>query len=211
MLLFSLLKLFHEKSQFGFITDWKKPQEYRKFFKDSVLLDLDTIGYSYVGKNCVLNNFHYKSNMPEHDFGFNVCVWEFQSINRQFKIDDIQVKKRSIGDVFFDSGQILDKGSDLEVHIKDGCSFYSGLNIVIDETDSILSFYHNKDYIGCYGKFNLIVLRNEKNENQIVFYNYLKSKLTSIIFTKKGNNLIMFLIQSEKDFQSDIIDILKLN
>ncbi len=211
LILFPIIKLFYENSQHGFKTDWEKHKEYRKFFKDSVLVDIDTLGYSYIGKNSVFNNFHYKSNLSKHDFGFNVCIWAFYKVNDNFKIDDIEVKKRMVEDVVFESGQILDKGSDLEVDVRDGFSFNSGLSIIIDESDSIISYYDNEKYKGCYGKFNRIVLRDGRNENQIVFYNYLNSKLTSIIFTKKGSNLIMFLIQSEKYFESEIINILKLD
>jgi len=123
LILFPIIKLFYENSQHGFKTDWEKHKEYRKFFKDSVLVDIDTLGYSYIGKNSVFNNFHYKSNLSKHDFGFNVCIWDFYKVNDNFKIDDIEVKKRMVEDVVFESGQILDKGSDLEVDVRDGFSF----------------------------------------------------------------------------------------
>lgn len=210
ILLALIANLIYKKSKYGYSTDWEIHKKYRWVFKDSIIKDIDTIGYSYVTKKDILNNFHYKSNLKKHDFGYNIIVWEFKKMN-DIKLENISInKKENLFFVHFDEGVTLDKGTDLETDVKFGYSFNNGFDISVDKTDTIISFYNGRNFKGCYGKIRQVSLGNKKEGDQIVLHNELNSSLTSIIAFKRKSSLYLVVIQSEKYFDSDIINILNL-
>lgn len=136
----------------GYSTDWELHKKYMWIFKDSIIHDIDSIGYSYVGENDVFNNFHYKSDFENSDFGYNVVVWEFKNLNF-FDLNSVQINnKNDLWNVGFKEGQTLDKGSDLETDVKRNFSFEKGMDINFDNYDSIFSYYKGLNYTGCFGK-----------------------------------------------------------
>ncbi len=55
--------------------DWQTYKRYMWIFKDSVRSDIDTFYcYSYVQKQDVYNDFHFKGTP------YNIIVWEFKSL-----------------------------------------------------------------------------------------------------------------------------------
>ncbi|MEY3499766.1 MAG: hypothetical protein RL308_1435 [Bacteroidota bacterium] len=200
-----------KSSIYGHSTDWELHRDYMWIFKDSIKNDIDTIGFSYVGKDNILNNFHYKSDIYNYDFGYNIIVWEFKNL-KKINLKEISINNQfDLYNIQFEEGETLNKGTDLETDVKYGFSFDNGINLNVDESDSIISYYNGSNYKGCYGYFRQISLSNKKDGHQIIFHNYLDSALTSILIYKKGSSIFLIVIQSEKHFDDDIINLFNFN
>lgn len=207
---FPIIRLVYSHNKYGYKIELNRYKNYLGYFQDSVLKDLDTLTFSDVGKDNIHNAFHYKSNLLKEDMGYSVVIWEFQNVSNKYDIGNIYIKREKLNDVYFQGSQIIDKDSDLETEVKNGFSFKNGISVKIDVSDTILNFYRGKNYKGCFGKFDRIIFCNEKGEDQVVLYNYLESKLTSVILKKEKKRLLLFMIHSRNVFDKDIINILNI-
>ena len=109
-----------------------------------------------------------------------------------------------------DDGEVINAESELRQFIKYKYSFENGININIDNRDTVKYIYKGINFFGCYGNFHSISLGNEIEKNQIVFYNDFNKPLTSIICFKKNSRFYIITVESDKIFKPDIINILNI-
>ncbi|MWB95193.1 hypothetical protein GON26_12550 [Flavobacterium sp. GA093] len=196
---------FYVTIRYSHSSDKQTYKEYMWVFKDSVKTNLNTnFCYSYVKKRDVYNNFHYKDI-------YNIIVWEFKDLA------NVELKKATINqnvnlyDVKFQSGEILNKGSDLEFTINYGFVFNSEINVNLDEYSKIERTFKGTNYKGFYGSINHMSLSNEKGEHQILS-DFTKGLTPTVFLFYKGHqSFYIVMINSEKPFDENIIKILNLD
>jgi len=185
-------------------SDWQTYKQYIWIFKDSAKKDINTnFCYSYVKERDVYNNFDYKDI-------YNIIIWEFKDLaNTELKKSTIN-QNINLEDVKFDSGEILNKGSDLEFTINYGFVFNSAINVNLDESSKIERTFKGANYKGFYGSINQMSLSNEKGEHQILsdFTNGLTP--TVFLFYKGRQSFYIIIINSKNPFDENIIKILNL-
>lgn len=172
--------------------------------KDSAKTDIDTnFCYSYAKKRDVYNNFAYKDT-------YNVMVWEFKDLaNAELKKATIY-RNVNFDDVKFDSGEILNKGNDLEITINYGFVFNDAMNVNLDKYSKIQRDISGPNYKGFYGSINKMSLSNEKGEHQIISDFTTELTPALFLFYKGRQSFFIIMIYSDKPFDENIIKILNL-
>ena len=202
-----IANLILKKGVYGHDTDFKSTNNFF-IFKDSIKSDIDSLRFSYYTKNDVLSYYHYTRISLDKEIDFVVSIWEFKNLNK-IKLENCEIGQANLDNVFFEEVQVLSLDSGNEKNVKYDFSFQNGFNIFIDKNDSIFKHYFDKRYKGYFGKFNKIGLKN-KNGFQIIIDNSSVNNLTSFIIFKKKSSIYLVLINSEEEFNSDIINILDL-
>jgi hypothetical protein len=187
---------------------WQQCKQYMWVFKDSIKKDIDTsYCFSYVKKRDVYNNYHYRGT-------YNIIVWEFKDqINTELN-EVLFLQNANLYNVNFKSGQVLNKGSDLEINIKSGFGFNDSIKINLDEYSKIEREIKGTNYSGFYGYINNMSLSDEQDRHQIIF-DFTGGKTRTVFLIYKGHNsffLIMInAINPEMQFGESIINILNLD
>lgn len=186
-------------------SDWQTYKQYMWIFKDSAKADINTnFCYSYVKERDVYNNFDYKDI-------YNVMVWEFKDLgNADLKKSTIN-QNVNLEDVKFDSGEILNKGSNLELTINYGFVFNSSINVNLDKYSKIEKNFKGANYKGFYGSINKMSFSNEKGEHQILSDFTKQITPALFLFYKGRQSFSIIMIYSKKPFDENIIKILNLD
>lgn len=184
--------------------DWQTYKQYMWIFKDSIKTDINpNFCYSYVKKRDVYNNFDYKDT-------HNIIVWEFKDMfNATLEKSTIN-QNVDLGNVKFESGEILNMNSDLEFNINYGFVFNSAINVNLDEYSKIQRSFKRANYKGFYGSINRMSFSNEKGEHQILS-DFTKGPTPTIFLFYKGHqSFYIIMINSKNLFDENIIKILNL-
>jgi hypothetical protein len=186
----------------------QKYKEYIWIFKDSVKSEIDSNScISLVKKRDVYNNFRYKGT-------YNIIIWEFKDQNITDLNEVVFTQNANLYNIKFRSGQVLNKGSDLEISIKSGFAFNDTIKVILDEYSQIERKVNGSNYKGFYGFVNNMSLSDEQDRHQIIF-DYTGGKTRTVFLIYKGHNsffLIMInTINPEMQFDESIIDILNLD
>ncbi|WP_348799191.1 hypothetical protein [Flavobacterium adhaerens] len=189
-------------------SDFQAYKQYMWIFKDSAKKDINpNFCYSYVKERDVYNNFDYKDN-------YNIIVWEFKDMgNAELEKSTIN-QNVDLGDVKFESGEILNKGSDLEFNINYGFVFNYAINVNLDEYSKIERTFRGANYKGFYGSINQMSFSDKKGEHQILS-KYTEGATPAIFLFYKGHQgfyiiMINTMVVSKKPFDENIIKILNL-
>ncbi len=184
--------------------DWQAYKQYTYFFKDSVKNYIDTnFCCSFVKKTDVYNNFNYKQI-------FNIIIWEFKN-TVSLVPENVKINQNiNLNDEKFNPGEILNKNSDLEIAIKSDFSFNNAMNLNLDFQSKIEKEFNSNKYKGLYGLINKVSLSNEYNEHQILFNYTMSKKYAMIIFYKGHTSFFIIIIDCERPFDENIINILNL-
>lgn len=194
---------FYGIMRYSHSADWQTYKQYMWIFKDSVRNSVDTnFSYSFVKKKDVYTNFHYRS--------INLLLWDFKdviisnlskvTINHNINLDDVK----------FGSGEILNKGSDMEITIKYGFAFNNNININLDRYSKIERNIEGANYKGFYGVINRLALSDEKGKQQILF-DYTNGQTPTVFIVYKGcNSFYIIMINSEQPIDENIINMLNL-
>ncbi len=203
--------LFVKMHIYGHNADYTSFKKYKWIFKKNTQVNLDDIGNSTFSKTDCQNFFHYLGNMKNKDMGFLFNIWEFKNLEN-INLDKVKLTNDfDVSNITFKNGETLNMESELRQDVKYNYSFKDGFNINIDKKDTIKSYYKGKYYVGCYGNFKRISLWNEFEGHQIIIIkNDLKNPLTSILVYKRNKRLFLIIVQSDKYFDKDIIDVLNI-
>lgn len=205
MLVISYLSyIFYGIIRYSHSSDWQTYKQYIWIFKDSAKKDINTnFCFSYVKERDVYNNFDYKDI-------YNVMVWEFKDLgNAELKKSTIN-QNVDLEDVKFDSGEILNKGSNLELTINYGFVFNSAINVNLDKYSKIERTFKETNYKGFYGSINQMSFSDEKGEHQILLDFTKRITPTLFLFYKGHQSFYIIMIYSKNPFDENIIKILNL-
>lgn len=198
--------LFYPILKYSHSADWVTYKQYLWIFKDSVKNEIDkNFSYSFVQKKDIYNNFNYKRD-------FNIVLWEFKE---QYKIELENIKINQDVNLEYlklNSGDILNKGSDLEITIKDDYSFIHTMNLNLDSYSIIEKKIEGKNYQGFYGTVNKMSLNDAIYGPQILF-NYMEGIApTLFLFYKSYDSFYIIIINrlENKPFDESIISELNL-
>ena len=195
---------------YGHNTDFYKQKNYVWFFKKEFKKDLDKFGSCSYTNNDFQNCFNYLGNSLNLDMGYLFTIWEFKN-QSHLKISDIKILNSFDNlNKKIDDGEIINAESELSQYIKYNYSFKNGININVDNRDTIKYIYKGLNFFGCYGNFHSISIGNEKEKNQIIFYNDFNKPLTSIICFKKKSRFYIITVESDRFFNPDILNILNI-
>lgn len=205
IIVFSYLSyFFYGIIRYSHSSDWQTYKHYMWIFKDSAKKDINTkFCYSYVKDGDVYNNFNYKDN-------YNIIVWEFKGLGHDALKNSIINQNVTLEDVKFGSGEILNKGGDLEFTNSYDFVFRSAINVNLDKYSKIERTFNSTNYKGFYGSINQMSLSDEKGEHQI------QSKFTKgptpavILFYKGHQSFYLITFYSRVPFNENIIKILNL-
>lgn len=185
-------------------SDWQTYKQYMWIFKDFAKKDINTnFCYSYVKERDVYNNFDYKEI-------YNIVVWEFKDLGSAELKKSIINQNVNLEDVKFESGEILNKNSDLEITINYGFIFNSGINVNLDKYSKIERIFKGTNYKGFYGSINQMSFSNEKGEHQILSDFTKGPTPTVFLFYKEHQSFYIIMINSKNPFDEDVIKILNL-
>lgn len=200
-----LIYFFYGVIKYSHSADWHIYKQYMWIFKDSIRKDIDTnFCFSYVQKHDVYNYFSYKGNT-------RIVVWEFKDLKKANLKEIALDRKGNLNDVKFVSGEILNKGSDIEITVKKGFAFNSAMKVNVDEYSSIVRNFEGNKYKGFYGSINKMSFSNEKNEHQI-FLNFTKGQTPTLFLIYNGHqSFFLIMINAEKTFDESILDVLNLD
>ena len=85
-------------------------------FKDSIKNDVDTrFCYSYTQKKDIFNGFRYKQ--------YGIILWEFKDLQKIDLSKIVIIKHADLNDIQFNTREILNEGSGLEIQIKNKFAF----------------------------------------------------------------------------------------
>ena len=205
MLLISYLSyFFYGIIRYSHSSDWRTYIQYMWIFKDSAKKDINTnFCYSYVKERDIYNNFDYKDI-------YNIVVWEFKDLGNAELKKSIINQNVNLEDVKFESGEILNKNSDLELTINYGFVFNSAINVNLDKYSKIERIFKGSNYKGFYGSINQMSFSNEKGEHQILS-DFTKGPTPTVFLFYKGHqSFYVIMINSKNPFDEDIIKILNL-
>ncbi len=191
--------------RYGYIPNRRTYKDYLWIFKDSIIPDLDTnFCYSYIRKEDVYNNFHYKED-------YNIIVWEFKDFSN-LKLDSIKIyEKTNLDDLQIRSGVTLNSGSDLEIAIKWGLAFNNSLRVNLDKYSTVDRYILSNNYKGFYGSINNMTLSNKKNEHQILLNNTNGKTPTLFLLYTGHSSFYIIMINSAEAFDEQILNILNLS
>jgi hypothetical protein len=177
-------------------------ENYSWLFKDSIIEDIDKeYYYSYENKYDEYNNFHYKNAK------YLIGIWDLRKTNINSLNDINLVKSNFYPEILY--GETFDKKSEFEVTAKFGFSFDDKMIINIDNYSKILKQLKSKNYKGFLGTVNKLSFCNSKNEPQ--FYMDISFKTPTLFLVyKTKSSLYLIAINSEHEFNEDIIKILNL-
>lgn len=197
---------------------WK---QYMCFFDDSIKRDVDTVlNYSYVKERDVYNNFHYIPNSAGIDMSdkfiyhrkdtiYNVIIWEFKDLSN-IKLDEIIIKPDvDLTNIKLESGEVINKNSDLEISIIQRFSFKK-LGVELNTRSTLQKEIQGTNYKGFCGVVSKMSLINETSSAQI-FFNFFPEKQTVLLFYKGHQSFFLIMINSDKTFDEEIIKILNLD
>lgn len=184
--------------------DWETHMNYYWIFKDSVKSEINSdFSYSYVKESDVYNDYHYKN--------YSIILWEFEDLGIDEVNEAIFNEGLTIDKTSFRSGEILNKNSDLEIAVKYGFSFENGIKINLDENSSIDKKLNGDCYQGFLGHISKLSLSNNNDEHQIIL-NYTEGITPSIfLIYEKNEKFYLIIINSRKQLEEDIINILNLD
>ncbi|MEE4196272.1 MAG: hypothetical protein V2I54_01395 [Bacteroidales bacterium] len=185
--------------------DWTTHKNYVWLFKESERHKVDTnFAISCVRDKDVYN--HYAFN----NFEYKVIIWEFKDL-ANIKLDNIFFEENQIIDLSeIKSGETFHKHSDLEITVKYGFYLNDSILINLDRFSHIEKYISSENYIGFYGNVNQMSFCNETGESQIIF-NYIECKSPTLLLNYKGNDsFYLIVINSDKEFDESIINILDL-
>jgi len=204
LILFYFAYIIYNVNRYRHAIDWHIYKQYTWFLKDSVKNKLDTnFCYSYVNKRDVYNNYDYNHT-------YNIIIWEFKDFGA-FDLSKIKFYQNCTFDnKKIRSGETLNKNSDIEIKIKFGFISNSIQNVNLDNNSKIINSITSANYLGFYGIINKMSFSNEKEESQILF-DYTNGREPSLFLVYKGrNSFYVILINSKKEFDESIINILNL-
>jgi hypothetical protein len=122
----------------------------------------------------------------------------------------IIIKNADLNDIDFNTSQTLNKGSALEITIKNRFALNNNISLVFDKYSEINKKITNSTYIGFYGSINKMALYDEFNNPQIVF-EFRKDYASAYVILYKGhNNFYLIIVNSEELVDEKIINILNL-
>ncbi|SHG60262.1 hypothetical protein SAMN05443663_103278 [Flavobacterium defluvii] len=195
---------FYGVIRYSHSSDWQTYKQYMWIFKDSAKKDINTnFCYSYVKERDVYNNFDYRDI-------YNIVVWEFKDLgNAELKKSTIN-QNVNLEDVKFESGEILNKNSDMEITISYGFVFNSAINVNLDNYSKIQRTFKGTNYKGFYGSINQMSFSNEKGEHQVLS-DFTKGPTPTVFLFYKGHqSFYIIMINSKNPFDENIIKILNL-
>jgi hypothetical protein len=197
---------FYLFQKYSHSADWETYKQYLWLFKDSVKNEIDTnFSSSFVQKKDIYNNFHYKKD-------FNIVLWEFKDLY-EVDLENAKINQDvNLEDIKFSSGDILNKGSDLEISIKDGFTFNHTMNLNMDSYSKIEKRIEGENYKGFYGTVNKMSLSDQTEGHQILL-NYMDGLAPTLFLFYKGHHSFYIIIINRletKPFDESIIDELNL-
>jgi hypothetical protein len=185
--------------------NWQTYKQYMWIFKKPIRSEIDTFYCgSYVHKQDIYNNFHYKT--------YTIIVWEFKNLR------DVELKKVAFNqniyleDLKFKAGQVLNANSHyLPITIKNTYSFKNLMQIDIGTDSKIEKQINGPNYKGFYGEIKRMALRNENGGDQILF-DYVRGPTPTVCLVYKGHNSFFLIVINNinKPLNPDIIKILNL-
>lgn len=185
--------------------DWETYKNYYWIFKDPIKKEIDTnYSYSLVKDSDVYNDFSYKD--------YRIILWEFNDLGNKTVSEIIYNENVDLDNIRkFRSGEILNKNSDLEITVKFGFSLENGFKINLDKNSSIDKKLTGDCYQGFYGHISKLSLCNNNEEHQIIL-NYTEGITPSIfLIYEKNEKFYIIIINSKKQLEEDIINILNLD
>ena len=205
----------------GHSTDWKKWKEYSYLFDDSIIQDVDTfLAFSKVSKNDIYTNFHYIPNSSgktleekffynPKDTAYNVVFWEFKKLS-QVNIVGVDIRtNQNLDNLKLRGGEILNSKSDQRLAIHYGFE-YAQMSVNVDNKSTIEKYINGKNFKGFLGTVNRLSLSNEKNEHEIYIDYVPTPKKVLFLIYNSNNRFYIIIIDSEKDFNASIMNILNL-
>lgn len=206
----------------GHSTDWKKWHEYVYLFDDSIIQDVDTfLASSYVTQNDIQTTFHYIPNSSGRtieekflynnpkDTAYRVLFWEFKKLS-QVNVADVDIRtNQNLDNLKLKRGEILDSKSDQRLSIHFGFE-YARMSVNVDNKSTIEEYINGKNFKGFLGTVNRLSLSNEKNEHEIYIDYVPTPKKVLFLIYNSNNRFYIIIIDSEKDFNASIMNILNL-
>jgi hypothetical protein len=198
--------------------DNKTYKQYMWILKDSVINDIDTLGFSFVEKNDVCNLLHYKcfidtiNNERTINCWYAIKVWEFKNLTN---IDLYKVSINTNANVSTElpSAEILNAEGGLPITVKDNFEFNgNSMSINLDKDSKLISEFDSSNYKGFYGIVNRLSLSDENNHDQIIF-SYAKDQNPVVFFLYKGHEsfyLISVNAQNGHPLDKDVIKMFNL-
>src|SRR5574343_560936 len=142
-----IIYLIYQNKMYGYSINFEVCKNYRFFFKESFLKDIDSNGSSYIGNRNTLNNYVYKRDLKHGTAGANIDIWEFENLGN-IELKDVKFEKSiSYNEIPNEERIILYSGSRLERVTKRSVHFQSKLKIKIDNSDSVIQKYVSKNYV----------------------------------------------------------------
>jgi hypothetical protein len=192
------------KFKYGHSSDTINKVDKNFIFKDYIFYDFDSFVSTYYRDEDNLNYYNYQKDSID----FVITVWEFNDAE-QILNNKIFIKRRNLRNIYFKDFEILSMDSDFEKYVNFGFKFDNDFTVNFDVTDSSLQKYKGEMYQGVFGKFSRISLSN-KGKHQILLENTSDQILTSLVVFKKKNSIFLVLINANKEFNSDIVNILNI-
>ncbi len=205
----------------GHSTDWKKWKEYSYLFDNSIIQDVDTfLAFSTETKNDIYTNFHYIPNSSgqtleekflynRKDTAYNVAFWEFKKLSK-VHVADVDIRtNQNLDNLKLKRGEILDSKSDQRKSIHFGFE-YAQMSVNVDNKSTIEEYINGKNFKGFLGTVNRLSLSNEKNEHEIYIDYVPTPKKVLFLIYNSNNRFYIIIIDSEKDFNASIMNILNL-
>jgi len=107
----------------------------------------------------------------------------------------------------FNSGEILNRHSDLEIKIKDNFGFNAMIQGNLDRDSDTIKTLKGINYHGFLGMINKMSLSNEEGQEQIILTNIHGKTLNIFLFYKGPKGIYIIMVTSDKTFDEKILDI----
>lgn len=195
--------LFFISIQYSHHIEMKNYKRYLWLFNENVKKDIDTIFYvGCIGERDILCKYSY-SNL-------NVFIWELKDLGLA-KLNEIHINQNmNLHSLKFRLKEVLNLKNTPEINIRYGFTFKNSLNVNIDGYSEIKNNFEAINYKGFYGTLNKVTFSDEKGK-QLVIFDYPRGKQpTMFIFYKSVDSFYVLIIDSDKPFDENIINIFNL-
>jgi len=161
-------------------------KKYLFLFKDSAINKIDTINYSWIADQDILNNYLY------YDDKYIIGIWEFKTL-QYTNLEDVFINKHSIiSNSEFRWQETLDSKGAFPISIK---YLYKidGMILNLGEHTKIIKELIGKSYKGFYGLVNKMSICDKAGKPQI-YFNYSKKQTPIVLLLYKGHNSFYLIV-----------------
>lgn len=180
-------------------------ETYSWVFKDSIKKDIDrfrVVGYSK--ENDVLYGYVYKNE-------YTVTIWELKELGI-VDLNSVRINfNKSILSEKLSFSETLYNDLNPEIDTRLGLSFKDGLNLNVSQSATIVEEFSSTNYKGFCCLTNRMVLADGKGKAQVIIRFVKGENPTLVLLSKMRGSFYFIMINSKKDFDASIINILNLS